>query len=66
MTVNLDAGNSQFPVVNAVDASKQNNTVNLTFLTRVEGQGAALRVTLTVPQWENLKFLVEGQKPAEN
>jgi hypothetical protein len=63
MAVNLDAGSSQFPAVNAVDASKLGNAVNLTFLTRVEGQGAALRITLTLPQWENLKFLVEGPRP---
>jgi hypothetical protein len=34
----------------------------LIFGTRVEGQGGGLRVTLTSSQWENLKFLVEGQK----
>ena len=28
------------------------------------GAGAALRITLTFPQWENLKFLVEGQPPS--
>ena len=64
MAVKLDAGSSQFPTVTAVDANKQGDTVNVIFLTRIEGQGASLRVTLTFPQWENLKFLVDGPKPA--
>jgi hypothetical protein len=60
--VKLDAGNSRFPAVTWVDADKQGETVNLIFGTRVEGQGAGLRVTLTSSQWENLKFLVERPK----
>ena len=62
MGVTLDAGYSRFPAVNWVDADKRGETVNLIFGTRVEGQGAGLRVTLTSSQWENLKFLVEGPK----
>ena len=63
MGVKLDAGsNNRFPAVTWVDANKQGDAVNLIFGTRVEGQGAGLRVTLTSSQWENLKFLVEGQK----
>jgi hypothetical protein len=62
MGVKLDAGNSRFPAVIWADADKQGDAVNLIFGTRVEGQGAGLRVTLTSSQWENLKFLVEGPK----
>ena len=64
MGIQLDPGYSRFPAVIAVDANKRGNAVDLIFLTRIEGQGAALRITLTSPQWENLKFLVEGSKPA--
>jgi hypothetical protein len=64
VVVKLDAGSSQFPVVIAVDANKRGDAVNLIFNTRIEGQGAALRIALTFPQWENLKFLVDGPKPA--
>ena len=60
MGVKLDVGNSRFPAVTWVDADKHGEAVNLIFGTRVEGQGAGLRVTLTSSQWENLKFLVEG------
>jgi hypothetical protein len=64
MAVELDAGRTnQFPEVIWVDAEKRGNAVNLTFGTRVEGQGAGLQVSLTLPQWENLKFLVDGLKP---
>jgi hypothetical protein len=45
-----------------MDADKQGEVVNLIFGTRVEGQGAGLRVALTSSQWENLKFLVESPK----
>jgi len=62
MGVKLDVGNSRFPAVTWLDADKQGEAVNLIFGTRVEGQGAGLRVTLTSSQWENLKFLVEGPK----
>ena len=62
MGVKLDAGSSRFPAVIWVDADKQGEAVNLIFGTRVEGQGAGLRVTLTSSQWENLKFLVERSK----
>jgi hypothetical protein len=64
MGVTLDVGHNRFPAVIAVDADKRGDAVSLIFMTRIEGQGAALRVTLTSPQWENLKFLVEGPKPA--
>jgi|RhiMetdeSRZDD1v2_1073273.scaffolds.fasta_scaffold305068_2 hypothetical protein len=64
MGVRLDPGNSRFPVVIAVDANKRGDAIDLIFLTRIEGQGAALRIALTSPQWENLKFLVEGPKAA--
>ncbi len=64
MVVELDAGRSnQFPTVIWVDADKRGDAIILIFGSRVEGQGAALRVTLTSPQWENLKFLVEGPTP---
>jgi hypothetical protein len=66
MGVTLDVGTSRFPVVTWVDADKRRETVNLIFGTRLEGQGAALRIALTSPQWENLKFLVDGPKPAES
>jgi hypothetical protein len=62
----LEVGSGGFPTVIWVDADKQGEGVNLIFGTRVEGQGAALRVTLTSPQWENLKFLVDGPKPARS
>ena len=64
MVLKLDAISNQFPAVTWVDADKQGEAVNLIFGTRVEGQGAALRIRLTSPQWENLKFLVDGPKPA--
>jgi hypothetical protein len=60
MGVELDMGSSRFPAVIWVDADKRGEAVNLFFGTSVEGQGAALRVTLTSSQWENLKFLVDG------
>jgi hypothetical protein len=64
MVVELDAGRAnQFPEVIWVDADKRGDAIILIFGSRVEGQGAALRVTLTSPQWENLKFLVE--RPAQ-
>jgi hypothetical protein len=34
--------------------------LDLIFATRIEGQGAALRITLTPSQWKNLKFLADG------
>ena len=61
MGVTLDVGSSRFPAVIWVDADKRGEAVNLIFGTRVEGQGAALRITLTPPQWENLKFLVDAE-----
>jgi hypothetical protein len=64
MAVEWDVGTSRFPPVIAVDADKRGDAVHLIFGTRIEGQGAALRITLTYPQWQNLKFLVEGSKPA--
>jgi hypothetical protein len=60
MVVELDAGRSnQFPTVIWVDADKRGDAIVLIFGSRVEGQGAALRITLTSAQWENLKFLVD-------
>ena len=58
------AGSNPFPPVISVDANKQGDAVDLIFMTRIEGQGAALRIRLLFPQWENLKFLVDGPKPA--
>ena len=47
MVVELDAGRSnQFPTVIWVDADKRGDAIILIFGSRVEGQGAALRVTL--------------------
>jgi hypothetical protein len=60
-----EAGIHQFPAVIWVDAmSYEDATVILTFGTRIEGQPASLRIKLTQPQWENLKFLVDGPKPS--
>jgi hypothetical protein len=60
MVVELDAGRAnQFPEVIWVDADRRGDAIILIFGSRVEGQGAALRVTLTSRQWENLKFLVD-------
>jgi len=64
MVVYLDPGASRFPTVIAVDADKRRDAVDLIFNTRIGGEWAALRITLTLPQWENLKFLVEGPAPA--
>jgi hypothetical protein len=64
MGFELDAGSSRFPAVIAVDAGKRRDAVDLFFYTRVEGQGTALRITLTAPQWENLKFLLDTPAPA--
>lgn len=66
MGVTLDVGNNRFPAVIWVDADKRGAAVNLIFGSRVEGQGAALRVTVTSGQWENLKFLVDGAPLAGN
>jgi hypothetical protein len=62
MEVRLDVASSQFPAVIWLDADKRDDAVDLIFGTRIEGQGGALRIRLTSPQWENLKFLVEGPK----
>ena len=62
MAVELSAGINRFPAVIWVDADKRGDAIHLIFGTRIEGQGAALRIRLTSPQWENLKFLVEGPK----
>ncbi len=63
MAIELDPGNHRFPGVIAVDATKRGDAVDLIFNTRIEGQGAALRITLTSSQWDNLKFLVDGPRP---
>ena len=47
MGVTLDVGTSRFPVVTWVDADKRRETVNFIFGTRLEGQGAALRIALS-------------------
>jgi hypothetical protein len=57
-----EAGISQFPTVIWVDAKKQNGGIELSFGTRIEGQPSILRIRLSQPQWENLKFLVDGQE----
>jgi hypothetical protein len=64
MVVELNIGRNKFPAVTWVDVDRQGNAVNLIFGTRIEGHGAGLQVSLTLPQWENLKFLVDGPKPA--
>jgi len=47
-----------------VAADKRDGATTLIFGARVEGQGTALKVTLTSSQWKNLKFLVDGPEPA--
>jgi hypothetical protein len=64
MGIKFDAESSRFPAVTWVDAYKQSDAVNLIFGRRIEGQGTPLRITITSGQWENLKFLVDGPKPA--
>jgi hypothetical protein len=64
MGVQFDTECSGIPPVIWVDANKQGDAVNLIFGRRIEGQGAPLRITITSGQWENLKFLVDGPKPA--
>jgi len=59
MPTEWTAATSPFPTVIWVDANKRNDAINLIFGTRIEGQGSALRIRLTRPQWENLKFLVD-------
>ena len=63
MGIKFNAESSRIPAVTWVDANKQGDTVNLIFGRRIEGQGTPLR-TVTSGQWENLKFLVDGPKPA--
>jgi len=64
MAVELNAGRTnQFPEVIWVDADMRGDVINLTFGTRVEGQGTGLSIALTRAQWENLKFLVDAPKP---
>jgi len=60
MAVELSAGINRFPAVIWVDADKRGDAIHLIFGAGIEGQGAALRIRLTSPQLENLKFLVEG------
>jgi hypothetical protein len=63
MPLDLQAGTfSRFPTIIWVDANDRNGGINLIFGTRIEGQAASVQITLTRPQWENLKFLVEGPK----
>jgi hypothetical protein len=63
MAIELNVGKNQFPEVIWVDADRRGDVVNLTFGSRTEGQGAALRVKLTLAQWKNLTFLVEAGMP---
>jgi hypothetical protein len=57
----LEAGTiSQFPAIIWVDANERKDGIDLIFATRIEGQGAAFRITLTLPQWKNLTFLADG------
>jgi hypothetical protein len=65
MAVEFNMGRNIFPAVIWVDADKTGGRVNLIFGTRIEGQGTALQVSLTLPQWENLKFLADGPTSAE-
>src|SRR5262249_25788795 len=51
MGVRWYAGSSQFPAVIWVDADKRGDAIYLIFGARIEGQGAALRIRLTSPQW---------------
>jgi hypothetical protein len=63
MPIELEAGKTgQFPTVIWLDADERSAGINLVFGSRIEGQGAALRIKLSRPQWENLKFLVDGPK----
>jgi hypothetical protein len=64
MTVDLKNGSNKFPEVIWVDAERRGSAVDLVFGTRIEGQGAGVRVSLTSAQWENLKFLAEGATSA--
>jgi hypothetical protein len=43
-----------------VDANQRDGGVNLIFGTRIEGQWSSLQINLARPQWENLKFLIDG------
>lgn len=59
MAIELEPGTNQFPELIWVDANKRNGAIDLIFGSRIEGQGAGLRIRLTQAQWENLKFLVD-------
>jgi hypothetical protein len=64
MAVTLEAESNRSPAVIWVDADKKDDAVDLIFGRRIEGQATPLRITITSGQWENLKFLVDGPKPA--
>jgi hypothetical protein len=64
MGTKFDTESRGFPAVIWVDANKQGDAVNLIFGGRIEGQGTPFRITITSGLWENLKFLVDGPKPA--
>jgi hypothetical protein len=66
MLVELAPGSNLFPSVISADANKRGDVIDLIFYARIEGQGAALQITITSGQWENLKFLVDGPKPASS
>jgi hypothetical protein len=55
-----EAGVSQFPTVDWVDAKKRIGDIDLIFGTRIEDQGSSLRIRLSRAQWETLKFLIDG------
>ena len=63
MPAEWEIGTSQFRPVTWVDANEGNDAIDLMFGTRIEGQGANLRIRLTKPQWENLKFLMDSTEP---
>ena len=65
MMIQLEAGEiSQFLPVLWVNAGKNEQNVHLVFSTTIDGRRTGLRVSITPSQWENLKFLIDGPKPA--
>jgi hypothetical protein len=55
-----EAGASEFPPVNWVDAKKRIGGIDLIFGIRINGQGGSLQIRVSRAQWENLKFLIDG------
>jgi hypothetical protein len=64
MSIEWEPGTSLFPPVLWVDAIKNGVAIDLIFGTRIEGEGANLRIRIGREQWENLKFLIDGPKEA--